>query len=127
MDKLVELSSSSFEQENVKYEQQDKLPIHKENCNDSSSMLPDSIDYERTNWISINNKSFVFRYEHKVSVLDVAAYILKKLGSMTTMKLQKLVYYSQAWSLVWDEQSLFIESIEAWANGPVVSDWPKTS
>ena len=39
---------------------------------------------------------------------------------MTTMKLQKLVYYSQAWSLVWDEKRLFEEDIEVWANGPVV-------
>lgn len=39
---------------------------------------------------------------------------------MPTMKLQKLVYYSQAWSLVWDERPLFNEQIEAWANGPVV-------
>lgn len=54
------------------------------------------------------------------NVHDVAAYILKKLGSMTAMKLQKLVYYSQAWSLVWDEKPLFIEQIEAWASGPVV-------
>lgn len=36
------------------------------------------------------------------------------------MKLQKLVYYAQAWSLVWDEKSLFRNRIEAWANGPVV-------
>jgi uncharacterized phage-associated protein len=54
------------------------------------------------------------------SVLDVAAYILEKLGPMTAMKLQKLVYYSQAWSLVWDEKPLFREKVEAWANGPVV-------
>jgi uncharacterized phage-associated protein len=39
---------------------------------------------------------------------------------MTAMKLQKLVYYSQAWSLVWDDEPLFPERIEAWANGPVV-------
>jgi len=39
---------------------------------------------------------------------------------MTAMKLQKLAYYSQAWSLVWDEKALFPEKIEAWANGPVV-------
>lgn len=39
---------------------------------------------------------------------------------MTTMKLQKLVYYAQAWSLVWDERPLFRSNIEAWANGPVV-------
>lgn len=54
------------------------------------------------------------------SVHDVAAYILKKSGAMTAMKLQKLVYYSQAWSLVWDEKPLFMARIEAWANGPVV-------
>ena len=41
---------------------------------------------------------------------------------MTTMKLQKLIYYSQAWSLVWDEKPLFAERIEAWANGPVCPD-----
>lgn len=53
------------------------------------------------------------------SVFDVVAFILEKRGPMTAMKLQKLVYYSQAWSLVWDEQPLFPERIEAWANGPV--------
>lgn len=56
----------------------------------------------------------------KIQVFDVAAHILERIGTMTTMKLQKLVYYSQAWSLVWDEQPLFEETIEAWANGPVV-------
>ncbi|MDE0638377.1 MAG: DUF4065 domain-containing protein [Candidatus Poribacteria bacterium] len=44
------------------------------------------------------------------------------MDTMTTMKLQKLVYYSQAWSLVWDEKPLFEENIEAWANGPVVRE-----
>lgn len=53
-------------------------------------------------------------------VADVAKYILTKAGEMTAMKLQKLVYYSQAWSLVWDESPLFDEDIQAWANGPVV-------
>ena len=57
------------------------------------------------------------------SVHDVAAYILKKFARpVTTWKLQKLVYYSQAWSLVWDERPLFTSRIEAWANGPVVPD-----
>jgi uncharacterized phage-associated protein len=55
-----------------------------------------------------------------VTAHDVAAYILQKQGEMTAMKLQKLVYYCQAWSLVWDEEPLFRERIEAWANGPVV-------
>ncbi|KYC36627.1 hypothetical protein WA1_43875 [Scytonema hofmannii PCC 7110] len=55
-----------------------------------------------------------------VNVHDVAVYILEKMGPLMAMKLQKLVYYSQAWSLVWDEEPLFSEKIEAWANGPVV-------
>ena len=52
--------------------------------------------------------------------IDVAKYILTKTGEMTAMKLQKRVYYSQAWSLVWDESPLFEEDIQAWASGPVV-------
>jgi uncharacterized phage-associated protein len=54
------------------------------------------------------------------SVHDVAAYILKTTGEISTWKLQKLVYYSQAWHCVWDERELFSEPIQAWANGPVV-------
>ena len=60
-----------------------------------------------------------------VSALDVAAYILEKYSKkspITAWKLQKLVYYCQAWSLVWDEKPLFKEKILAWANGPVVKE-----
>lgn len=58
------------------------------------------------------------------NVFDVARYILSRLGEsgnlpITTWKLQKLVYYAQAWSLVWDDSALFPERIKAWANGPV--------
>ena len=52
--------------------------------------------------------------------VDVAAYILRVRGKMSAMKLQKLVYYSQAWSLVWDENPLFEDEIEAWVYGPVI-------
>lgn len=54
------------------------------------------------------------------TVFDVADHILHRLGAMSSMKLQKLVYYSQAWSLVWDERPIFPERIQAWAGGPVV-------
>lgn len=54
------------------------------------------------------------------SVFDVAKYVLNATGEITAMKLQKLVYYSQAWSLAWDEEELFSEPIQAWAGGPVV-------
>lgn len=63
--------------------------------------------------------------EKPASVLDVAAYILAKHPKsqpITAWKLQKLVYYCQAWSLVWDEKPLFKEKILAWANGPVVKE-----
>lgn len=53
------------------------------------------------------------------NVFDVAKYILEQWGTMSTMKLQKLCYYSQAWSLVWDDVPLFEEDFQAWANGPV--------
>jgi uncharacterized phage-associated protein len=56
------------------------------------------------------------------NVFDVARYILEQKKTLTTVKLQKLVYYCQAWSLVWDEKPLFKEQIQAWANGPVVPD-----
>lgn len=61
--------------------------------------------------------------EKPVSALDVAAYILEKQFKrrpITAWKLQKLVYYCQAWAVVWDEKPLFNEKILAWANGPVV-------
>lgn len=54
------------------------------------------------------------------TAFDVAKFILESLGEISAMKLQKLVYYSQAWSLVWDEEQLFDEDFEAWANGPVI-------
>ncbi len=53
------------------------------------------------------------------SIIDVAKYILESHGEMSAMKLQKLAYYSQAWSLVWEEEILIDEDFEAWANGPV--------
>lgn len=53
------------------------------------------------------------------NVFDVAKYILHKKGRMSTLKLQKLCYYAQAWSLAWDDSPLFNEDFEAWANGPV--------
>lgn len=57
-----------------------------------------------------------------VTAHDVAAYILKRRSPISAMKLQKLVYYAQAWSLVWDDRRMFPERIEAWANGPVVRE-----
>ena len=53
------------------------------------------------------------------NVLDVAQYILQRRGTMSGKKLQKLVYYAQAWSLAWTGAALFDDRIEAWRDGPV--------
>lgn len=63
----------------------------------------------------------------KLTAHDVAKYILEVYQDrfakpMSVMKLHKLIYYAQAWSLVWDDEKLFPERIEAWAYGPVVPD-----
>ena len=53
------------------------------------------------------------------NVLQVAKFIINRIGETTTLKLQKLTYYCQAWSLAWDGKPLFDEDFQAWANGPV--------
>lgn len=52
----------------------------------------------------------------------IAECILNECGNLSTMKLQKLVYYSQAAHLVYEGKPLFSDRIEAWANGPVVPE-----
>ncbi len=47
------------------------------------------------------------------NVFDVAKYILEKTGTISTWKLQKLCYYSQAWELAWTGNPLFEEDFEA--------------
>ncbi len=54
------------------------------------------------------------------STFDVAKYITERTGEVSAMKLQKLMFYAQAWTLVWDESPLFDEDFQAWANGPVL-------
>lgn len=54
------------------------------------------------------------------SIFDTAKYITEQRGEMSAMKLQKLMFYAQAWHLVWQERELFPDDFEAWANGPVL-------
>lgn len=39
---------------------------------------------------------------------------------LSHLRLQKLLYYAQGWSLVLRKKPIFDEKIEAWAHGPVV-------
>ncbi len=98
-----------------------KNALDEDTLKNTSSSTPDAKTQD--NWSADSyQRNDKMADDDTVSVFDVSEFILKKVGAMTTMKLQKLVYYCQAWSLVWDEKPLFKEKIEAWANGPVVRE-----
>lgn len=42
--------------------------------------------------------------------------------SITHLKLQKLLYYAQAWTLALLKKPLFDEEIQAWMHGPVIPE-----
>ena len=50
---------------------------------------------------------------------NIAAYIQEATGISDEWKLQKLVYYANAWALVWTGRPLVSDSFEAWRDGPV--------
>jgi len=58
------------------------------------------------------------------SAVNVADYLLwraREVGDLiTNLKIQKLLYYAQAWYLVNTGERLFRDDIEAWEFGPVV-------
>ena len=54
------------------------------------------------------------------SAFAVAKQIRERLPGTSGHKLQKLIYYCQVWSLVWRDEPLFADPIEAWRDGPVV-------
>jgi uncharacterized phage-associated protein len=54
-------------------------------------------------------------------VADLILSLANRRGmEMTNLKLQKLLYYAQAWHLAVLDKPLFPERIEAWIHGPVV-------
>lgn len=59
-----------------------------------------------------------------LSCFDIADYfiwIANETGSfISNLKLQKLVYYAQAWHIALYNNPLFEEDFEAWVHGPVV-------
>ncbi|HDR4391979.1 Panacea domain-containing protein [Bacillus paranthracis] len=61
------------------------------------------------------------------NVFDVSRYFLDQSQpstpqAITPLKLQKLVYYAQGWSLALLGDVIFDETIQAWRHGPVVPD-----
>ncbi|HET7230009.1 MAG TPA: type II toxin-antitoxin system antitoxin SocA domain-containing protein [Longimicrobium sp.] len=61
------------------------------------------------------------------SALEIAEWFLSAVDpragdSLTNLKLQKLLYYAQAWTVALLGRPLFREPVEAWAHGPVVDN-----
>jgi uncharacterized phage-associated protein len=55
----------------------------------------------------------------KIDSIELAKFILAKLGGMPHLKLQKLVYYVEAWHLAIFEESIIDDRFKAWMHGPV--------
>ena len=54
-------------------------------------------------------------------IADTIIYLSRERGiEITNLKLQKLLYYAQAWNLAFTREPLFHDPIEAWVHGPVV-------
>lgn len=64
--------------------------------------------------------------KRRITIQDVADYFLcfgYETGELlTNLKLQKLVFYAQAWHLAIFAKPLFAERFEAWVHGPVSPD-----
>lgn len=60
----------------------------------------------------------------EVNVIELSKYIIKYLGDkripVNHLKLQKLIYYVDAWHYVFKNYSLITDNFEAWQHGPVI-------
>lgn len=54
-----------------------------------------------------------------IDTIVLSNYILKHYGPMSHLKLQKLVYYCDAYSLAYFGKPLITDDFEAWVHGPV--------
>ncbi|MFK7796506.1 MAG: Panacea domain-containing protein [Aureispira sp.] len=63
--------------------------------------------------------------QNKPNINDICDYIITKIKSegsdvsLSNLKLQKLLYYTQAWFLAFEGNPLFEGKFEAWIHGPV--------
>jgi uncharacterized phage-associated protein len=55
-----------------------------------------------------------------VSAEDVAAAIIQAAPRVDRMKLQKLLYFAQAWYLAWYDEPMFNDVVQAWKYGPAI-------
>jgi uncharacterized phage-associated protein len=71
----------------------------------------------------MQDKSTVVRVDKmsvpKIDSVLLADYLIAKNGSMSHLKLQKLLYYVQAWHLAILDDSIVEDQFRAWMHGPV--------
>ena len=62
--------------------------------------------------------------KEKDKAMLVANYFVKKneeeQKGLSPLKIQKLLYYAQAWNLVMNDEKLFENDFEAWVHGPAI-------
>ncbi|MFC0179953.1 Panacea domain-containing protein [Thorsellia kenyensis] len=58
-----------------------------------------------------------------MDIHDACDYVIFKIDnageSLSNLKLQKLLYYIQAWHLVFEKRPMFSSNFQAWVHGPV--------
>jgi len=83
------------------------------------------LNYSTKSLVNKSNNNIVSLDNAKTTASDVANYFLYLANinnkDLTNKKLQKLIYYAQAWFLVLNNRNLFDDKIEAWIHGPAVS------
>lgn len=68
----------------------------------------------------MGNTDMAKEYSYEL-IADYFIGLANETGSLiTNLKLQKLVYYAQAWSLALNNKQLFPTDFEAWVHGPVI-------
>jgi uncharacterized phage-associated protein len=84
---------------------------------------------QQTN-VPVEGTGFVFSHipikritTGKITAGDIAAWIIsfcnERGDPVTNLKLQRLLYYAQAWHLALRGRRLFKDDFQAWANGPI--------
>jgi len=97
------------------------LAIYKKNESKLTEVAKNKLLKSIKELLGLNENEGEFTYR------SVANYFLSKIDvkagmSVSNLKLQKLVYYAQAWHLARFSQSLFKEDFQAWVHGPVIPE-----
>lgn len=75
-----------------------------------------------TNFAANNERIIVMIKTNDYKTIDsivLSNYILKHYGPMSHLKLQKLLFYCDAYCLAYFGQELIVDQFEAWVHGPV--------